>query len=89
VEVPSWPSGHVAFDGKIFEFGAGELTRVPIENLRWIEVKPPKLGRLNLEFAYQAGLNENKTGAWVEAQHEAKLNELVTAVRAAIGGESA
>jgi hypothetical protein len=42
VDVPSWPSGHVAFDDKVFEFGAGELTRVPIENLRRIEVKPPK-----------------------------------------------
>jgi len=89
VKVPSWPSGHVAFDGKILEFGAGELTRVPIENLRKIELKPPKLGRLNLRVEYQAGLSKHKTGVWVEAQHEAELNELVAAAQAAIGGPSA
>jgi hypothetical protein len=89
VEVPSWPSGHVAFDGKIFEFGAGELSRVPIENLRKIEVTGPKAGRLNLKFEYQAGLNKKKTGAWVELQHQEELNELVTAVQAALGGQAA
>ena len=31
MNVPSWPSGHLAFDGEIFEYGAGELTRVPVE----------------------------------------------------------
>lgn len=88
MKVPSWPSGHVAFDGEIFEFGAGELTRVPIENLRKIELKSPKLGRLNLKFEYQAGLGKHKTGAWVEVQHEPELNELVAAVQAAIGGNA-
>jgi hypothetical protein len=86
VKVPSWPSGHVGFDGEVFEYGAGELTRVPIENLRSIEVKAPKLGRLNLKFSYQAGLNKVKTGAWVEQQHEQELNELVAAVQGAIAG---
>ncbi|MGH2983823.1 MAG: hypothetical protein ACRDK5_06180 [Solirubrobacterales bacterium] len=89
MEVPSWPTGHVSFDGKIFEFGAGELQRVPIENLTKIEVKPPKLGRFNLRFEYDAGLDHNKTGAWIEEQHEAELNELVAAVQGAIVGRSA
>ena len=81
------PSRHVAFDGKIFEFGAGELTRVPIENLRRI-VKPPKLGRLNVDLPTRRGSTKNKTGAWVEAQHEAELNELVAAVQGVIGSEA-
>lgn len=85
MKVPSWPSGYVGFDGEIFEFGAGELTRVPIENLRKIEVKPPKKGRLNLKFEYQAGISTNKTGAWIEEAHEGELNELVHAVQAKIG----
>ena len=57
---------------------------VPVENLRSIEVKPPKLGRLNLKFSYQAGLNNVKTGAWVEEQHAEELDELVAAVQGAI-----
>jgi hypothetical protein len=64
---------------------AAELTRVPIENLRKIEVKPPRKGRLNVRFEYQAGLGSNKTGAWIEEAHEAELNELVSAVQAKIG----
>jgi hypothetical protein len=85
MKVPSWPSGHVGFDGEVFEFGAGELTRVPIENLRQIEVKPPKKGRLSVKFEYQAGLSKNKTSAWIDEAHEAELNELVSAVQAKIG----
>lgn len=84
MEVPSWPSGHVKLDDDVLEFGAGELTRVPVANLTKIEVKPPKRGRLDLRIEYQAGLNRNKTGAWVEQQHEAELNALVAAVQAAI-----
>ena len=84
VKVPSWPSGHVAFDGEIFEYGAGELTRVPVENLRKIEIAGPKAGRLSVKFGYQAGLDNVKTSAWVEQSHEADLQELVTAVQAAI-----
>ncbi len=86
MKVPSWPSGYLGFDGAIFEFGAGELTRVPIENVRKIEVKPPKKGRLNVKLEYQTGLNKNKSGVWVEEAHEAELNELVSAVQAKIGG---
>lgn len=85
VKVPSWPSGHVGFDDEILEFGAGELTRVPIENLRKIEVKPPKKGRLSVRFEYQAGLSRHKTSAWIEEAHEAELHELVSAVQAKIG----
>jgi hypothetical protein len=53
--------------------------------MRKIEVEPPKKGRLSVKFEYQAGLNKNKTSAWIEEEHEAELNELVSAVQAAIG----
>ncbi len=85
MEVSSWPSGRVKLDDDVLEFGAGELTRVPVANLTKIEVKPPKMGRLNLKIEYTAGLNKNKTGVWVEEQHEAELNELVAAVQSAMG----
>jgi hypothetical protein len=85
MEVLSWPSGHVKLDGDVLEFGAGELTRVPVANLTKIEVKPPKLGRFNLRIEYTAGLNKNKTGAWIEEQHRAELDELVAAVQAVMG----
>jgi len=85
MRVPSWPSGFLSFDGAIFEFGAGEVNRIPIENVREIEVKPPKKGRLNLKLEFQAGLNTSKAGVWVEETHEAELNELVSAVQAKIG----
>lgn len=84
MEVPCWPSGRVKLDGDVVEFGTGELARVPVANLRKFEAKP-KAGRLSLTIEYQAGLNKNKTGAWVEQQHEAVLNELVAAVQAAMG----
>jgi hypothetical protein len=69
----------------VLEFGAGELTRVPVANLTNLEVQPPKKGRLSLRIEYAAGLNRKKTSAWVEEQHEAALNELVAAVQAASG----
>ena len=85
MEVPSWPSGRVKLDGDVLEFGAGELTRVPVANLTKLEVKPPKRGRFNLRIEYAVGLNQNKTGAWIEEQHEAELTELVASVKASMG----
>jgi hypothetical protein len=84
MQVPSWPSGHVKLDDDVLEFGAGDLTRVPVADLTKIEVKLPKMGRFNLRIEYTAGLNKNKTGAWIEEQHVAELNELVAAVQAAM-----
>ena len=84
MSVPSWPSGHLRLDGDVFEFGAGDLTRVPVKDLKSIEVKE-KAGRLSVKIAYAAGLNNVKTSAWVEEQHAAELDELVGAVRAAMG----
>jgi hypothetical protein len=84
MEVPSWPSGRVKLDGDVLEFGVGELIRVPVANLNKVEVKPPKMGRLNRKIEYTAGLDKNKTGVWIEEQHEAELNELVAAVEAAM-----
>lgn len=84
MKVPSWPSGHLSLDGDVFEFGAGELTRVPVKDLKSIEVKE-KAGRLSVKFAYTAGLNNVKTSAWVEEQHRAELDELVAAVQGAMG----
>ena len=85
MKVPSWPSGHVKLDGDVLEFGAGDLTRVPVADLEKIEVKEAA-GRLSLKIAYRAGLNNVKTSAWVEEQHRADLNELVGAVQAAMDG---
>lgn len=85
MEVPSWPSGRVKLDGDTLEFGAGDLTRIPVANLRKVEVKPPKKGRFNLRLEYQSGLDNNKTGAWIEEQHEAELTELVASIKAAAG----
>jgi hypothetical protein len=50
-----------------------------------IEVKE-KAGRLSVKFAYTAGLNNVKTGAWVEEQHRGELDELVAAIQGAMGG---
>jgi hypothetical protein len=85
VKVPSWPSGHLNLDGDVFEFGAGELTRVPVKDLKSIEVKE-KAGRLSVKFAYTAGLNNVKTSAWVEAEHRGEVDELVAAIQGAMGG---
>jgi hypothetical protein len=59
---------------------------VPVANVKSIEVKGPKLGRLNLKLNYQAGLNNVKTGAWIEQEHQQALDELVAAVQSAIEG---
>ncbi len=83
MEIPSWPSGRVKLDGDVLEFGAGDLQRVPVADLKNIEVTP-KAGRLSLKIEYQAGLDKVKTGAWVEEQHQAELNELVAAVQEAM-----
>jgi hypothetical protein len=83
MEVPTWPSGVVRFDGQTLEWGAGELHRVAVTSLLKVEIKPPKKGRLNLKIKFQAGLGTTGTGAWVEQQHEAALSELVAAVHAA------
>lgn len=84
MKVPSWPSGHLSLDGDVFEFGAGELTRVPVKDVKSIEVKE-KAGRLSVKFAYTAGLNNVKTSAWMESEHRAELDELVAAIEAAMG----
>jgi hypothetical protein len=85
MEVPSWPSGRVKLDGDTLEFGAGDLTRVPVADVKKFEVGGSAKGRLSLKIEYQAGLNQVKTSAWVEEQHEAELNELVGAVQSAMG----
>lgn len=86
MEIPSWPSGAVRFDGETFEYGGGELHRVPVGNLLSIEVKPPKAGRLSLNFRYRAGLDTVKTGAWIEQQHAQDLAAFVAAIQAAMAG---
>jgi hypothetical protein len=83
MQVPSWPSGHVKLDGDVLEFGAGELNRVPVASFKNVEVRE-KAGRLSLKLEYTAGLNNVKTGAWVEKQHAAELDEIVAALRAGI-----
>ena len=92
MEVPTWPSGVVRFDGETLEWGAGELYRVALSSLLKLEVEPPKRGRLNVKIKFQAGLSTvsrpsswslTGAGAWVEQQHEAALADLVAAVHAA------
>jgi hypothetical protein len=86
MKVPAWPSGFVSFDGEVFEYGAGEQTRVAANALKSVEIVPPKKGRLSLKFAYTAGLDNVKTGVWIEERHAADLEELRAAVQAAIDG---
>ncbi|HEX6586209.1 MAG TPA: hypothetical protein VF052_05610 [Solirubrobacterales bacterium] len=60
MEVPCWPSGRVKLDGDVLEFGAGELERVPVANLRKSEAKP-KAGRLSLTIELVAAVQSSMT----------------------------
>jgi len=81
-EVPVWPSGVMSFDGRILEITTGDGLRVHAGDIESLELGKPRMGRLNVKLAYKAGLSNNKTGAWVEEEHEAALHELIAAVTA-------
>lgn len=82
--VPCWPSGTIRLDGRTLEFGAGETRRIDVSCLREITVKPGRGGRLSLDVRFQAGLDQIKTGVWIEASHAGDADGLVGAVRAAM-----
>jgi len=83
VDVPTWPSGLIRFDGQTLEWPGPELYRVPVTSRLKFEVKPPEEGRLNLRIEFHAALGSTVTSTWVEQQHEAALTELIAAVHAA------
>ena len=83
IELPIWPSGIARFADGILEVTTGDGIRVAAQDVIDIGVEPPRAGRLSLTLTYRAGLSRNKTSYWVDASHEAALNELVEAVSAA------
>ena len=83
IELPIWPSGIARFADGILEVTTGDGIRVAAQDVIDIGVEPPRAGRLSLTLKYRAGLSRNKTSYWVDASHEAALNELVEAVSAA------
>lgn len=82
--VPCWPTGAICLDGRRLEFGAGETRRIDLSSLREITVKAGRGGRLSLDVRFQAGLDQIKTGVWIEASCAAEADALVGAVRAAM-----
>lgn len=82
-DLPIWPSGIARFSNGILEVTTGEGLRVAARDVEEIYVKPPRAGRFTLKVKFRAGLGWKKYGYWVEAEHEAALNALVSTVIAA------
>jgi hypothetical protein len=82
-DLPIWPTGIARFSDGILEVTTGEGIRVAARDIEEIYVKPPRAGRFSLKIKFRAGLGWRKHGYWVEAQHEAALQALVSRVTAA------
>lgn len=82
-DLPIWPTGIARFSDGILEVTTGEGLRVAAQDIEEIYVKPPRAGRFSLKVKFRAGLGWQKHGYWVEAEHEAALQALVSRVTAA------